>query len=138
MMTADVVTSEEIKVQLEAFRGPEGPTGPAGQQGDRGEAGYSPTVTVTNAELGHRVSIMDANGTKSFLVEDGYSPQVALNPKDDGVEIITTYREESTGLLGSDAQLIKHGQDYVLTEEDKQEIAANVLAALPTAEGGSY
>ena len=40
-------------------------TGPAG------EDGFSPTVSVDTIAGGHRVSITDANGTKTFDVMDG-------------------------------------------------------------------
>lgn len=36
-----------------------------------GQDGYSPTITVTNITGGHRVSITDADGTKTFDVMDG-------------------------------------------------------------------
>lgn len=39
--------------------------------GGSGQDGYSPTITVTNITGGHRVSITDVNGTKTFDVMDG-------------------------------------------------------------------
>lgn len=41
---------------------------PAGEQG---LPGFSPDVTVSKTETGHRVTITDADGTETFDVEDG-------------------------------------------------------------------
>jgi len=49
-------------------RGPQGDTGAAGADGDDG---VSPSVSVTAITGGHRVTIVDAAGTKSFDVMDG-------------------------------------------------------------------
>lgn len=46
-------------------------TGQPGQNGEDGEDGYSPTVAVATIAGGHRVSITDKNGTKTFDVMDG-------------------------------------------------------------------
>lgn len=63
--------------------GPQGDTGPQGPQGERGdtgadgatgpagEDGFSPTVAVTEITGGHRVTITDVNGPKTFEVADG-------------------------------------------------------------------
>ena len=42
-----------------------------GDKGDDGEAGFSPGVSVTAIAGGHRVTITDASGEKSFDVLDG-------------------------------------------------------------------
>lgn len=52
--------------------------------GGSGQDGYSPTIVVTDVTGGHRVSITDVNGTKSFDVmngtngTNGVSPTVAI------------------------------------------------------------
>ena len=60
--------------------GERGPQGKAGQQGPKGEKGdtgtngkdgISPTLSVTPISGGHRISITDATGSKSFDVIDG-------------------------------------------------------------------
>lgn len=76
--------------------------------GEDGEDGVSPTVTVTAISGGHRVTITDVNGTKTFDVMDG-----------------------------ADGYTPVRGTDY-WTSSDKQEIVSDVLAALPTWTGGSY
>lgn len=70
-----------------------------------GENGYSPTISVTEISTGHRVSITDINGTKTFNVldgEDGYTP-------------------------------VK-GTDY-FTSEDKSAIVSEVINSLPIYNG---
>lgn len=47
-----------------------------------GQDGYSPTVTVTNITGGHRVSITDVNGTKTFDVMDGTNGTNGTNGSD--------------------------------------------------------
>lgn len=51
--------------------GPEGPKGEDGVDGKDGTDGVSPIVMVSDIEGGHRVTITDAVGEKSFDVMDG-------------------------------------------------------------------
>ena len=51
--------------------GETGATGPQGPKGADGTDGVSPTVTVTDINGGHRVTITDATGAKTFDVMDG-------------------------------------------------------------------
>lgn len=96
-----IIPTEETRMQIESFRGPagaRGDTGPAGEKGNKGDKGdkgdtgpagatgaagpagangpagkdgVSPTVEVTAISGGHRVTITDANGAKSFDVANG-------------------------------------------------------------------
>ena len=45
--------------------------GPQGDPGAKGDPGVSPTVTVSNITDGHRVTVTDAAGTRSFDVLNG-------------------------------------------------------------------
>lgn len=62
---------------LASLHGADGEDGATGQKGDTGASGadgqngFSPQVTVTEIEGGHKVSITDAEGTKEFDVMDG-------------------------------------------------------------------
>lgn len=47
-------------------------------QGKPGEDGVSPTVSVTEIEGGHRVTITDANGTSIFDVMDGEDAKIVI------------------------------------------------------------
>lgn len=76
--------------------------------GGGGGDGFSPIVNVTPIDGGHKVSITDKNGEKTFDVmdgKDGYTP-------------------------------VK-GTDY-FTPSDKSEMVQSVLNSLPTWNGGSY
>ena len=56
---------------IQGVQGVQGIQGKKGEPGDPGADGQSPTVTVTEITGGHRVTITDKNGTKSFDVMDG-------------------------------------------------------------------
>lgn len=51
--------------------GPQGEPGTNGEDGTDGEDGFSPTVSVQQIEDGHRVTITDKDGPKTFDVMDG-------------------------------------------------------------------
>lgn len=52
-------------------KGEQGVQGEKGADGANGNDGFSPTVEVTNITDGHKVTITDKNGAKSFDVKDG-------------------------------------------------------------------
>lgn len=75
------------------------PQGTKGDTGSPGTDGVSPTVSVTNITGGHRISITDANGTKTYDVMDGangtngvngISPTVAITSISGGHRISIT------------------------------------------------
>ena len=71
--------------------GPQGPQGEQGEKGTDGTNGVSPTVTITEIDGGHTITITDADGTQSFNVlngADGYSPSAKVE-KENGVVTIT-------------------------------------------------
>lgn len=51
--------------------GPQGEKGIQGEKGTDGTNGVSPTVTITEIEDGHTITITDADGTQSFNVLNG-------------------------------------------------------------------
>lgn len=73
-----------------------------GPKGDKGDDGFSPTVSVAETDGGHRVSITDIDGTKSFDVtngadgktgskgDDGFSPTVSVRDIDGGHRVSIT------------------------------------------------
>jgi hypothetical protein len=114
-------------------------------QGGTGGGGFSPIVDVEEIAGGHRVTITDIVGTKSFDVLDGKDGQ---NGKDgvDGEKGATgdkgdkgdkgdpfTYEDFTAEQL--EALKGENGNDYVLTEADKTEIANTVVALLPKYNG---
>lgn len=124
-----------------------------------GGAGVSPTVGITDIDGGHRVTITDAEGEKTFDVMDGEAgatgPQGPTGPKGDtgaqgiqgpkgdtgdtGPQGPTGPKGETgepgpqgaTGAAGADGKTPVKGVDY-WTEEDKQEIIDAVVAELGT------
>ena len=70
LITADRLNKMEQGVANEQI-GPPGADGKDGQDGAPGKDGVSPTVAVTDIPGGHRVTITDADGSKSFDVLDG-------------------------------------------------------------------
>ena len=99
--------------------------------------GVSPTITVTDITGGHRVTITDATGPHNFDVMDGdegaiFTPAVSA----EGVISWTN----NGGLPNPSPVNIKgpQGSDYVLTAQDKTEIADIVLVELPVWNGGDY
>lgn len=66
--------------------------------------------------------------------DDGVSPGVTVTAISGGHRVIITDAEHP---LGQSFDVLD-GDDYVLTAQDKSDIAALVLAALPTAVGVSF
>ena len=108
---------------IQGETGPQGPTGPAGADGQPGADGVgiqSVEQTTTSSEDGgtNVVTVTKTDGTTStFSIKNG--------------------SKGSTGPAGADGHTPIKGTDY-WTEADQQSIVDDVLAALPTWEGGSY
>lgn len=113
--------------------------------GNNGTDGISPTISVSTITGGHRITITDKDGTKNVDVMDGEDGADGKTPvKDvdyfdgkDGTSVTVSSVTESTASGGSnivnfsDGKKVtikngKDGNDYILTETDKNEIAANV------------
>lgn len=107
---------------LKGDTGPQGPQGIPGEKGADGAAGkdggdgYSPEATVVPINGGAKIIIKDKNGTTSANVMNG-----AQGPK---------------GAKGDKGDKGDPGDDYVLTDADKTEIAAEVIAGGVEAELG--
>lgn len=97
------------------------------EDGKDGVDGFSPTAKVTQTDSGATIYITDKNGTTTATLTHGATGPAG--PKGDPGERGAT---GSRGPAGSD------GEDYVLTDSDKREIADIVLANFPTWTGGSY
>ena len=52
-------------------QGKPGEAGPKGETGEPGKDGVSPTLSIGSITGGHRITITDAAGSKSFDVKDG-------------------------------------------------------------------
>ena len=95
--------------------GPQGIQGPAGAQGPSGNDGITPDVIITTISGGHNVAFR-------------YGGSGSQDPRNTDVDIMD-------GVQGPQGPA---GSDYILTNQDKQDIADIVIASLPTWTGGSY
>ena len=109
--------------------------------------GVSPIATVSQTGTGAVISITDKDGTTTATItngkdgKDGYTPQKGIDyfdgqPGKDGADGAPGEKGDKgdTGLAGYTP--VK-GTDY-WTDTDKTDMLNDVLAALPTWNGGSY
>ena len=94
-----------VKEYLEANPPEPGEPGAPGKDGEDGEDGVSPTVTIEAIDGGHRITITDATGEKSFDIKDGR----------DG-------KDGTDGTPGADGYTPVKGKDY-FTEEEIADVA---------------
>ena len=147
------------------IKGADGTDGADGAAGKDGDDGVSPVVSVAAITGGHRITITDANGTKTVDVMDGTDGNDGAAGKDgtsvtvtnvtesteDGGSNVVTFSDGKTltvknGSKGSDGAAGKDGNDgYTpvkgtdyFTDADKAEMVNAVLAALPAAEEASF
>jgi hypothetical protein len=105
----------------------------SGANGQGGADGISPAVSVEEIEGGHRITVTDADGEKTFDVMDGADGQdgtsvtveSVVESAEDGGENVVTFSDGKTlnvknGRAGTDGE---NGKDYVLTDADMTEIA---------------
>ena len=120
-----------------------------GDTGDPGTDGISPTVTISEITGGHKIVITDKNGEHIYNAMDGIqgetgprgetgaagvSPTAAMEHVTDGT--IDGVRITITDQAGAHTYTIwdgadgKDGDDYVLTDTDRQDIADIILAQI--------
>ena len=134
--------------------------GPKGDNGDTGAAGadgYSPTVSTTNLDAQTLVTVTDKNGAHNFYVKDGSSvtnaavdengdliisiqqkPTSSVHPTIHTLEVNAGHVVGAAGAKGDKGDKGDTGNDYVLTSQDKTDIANIVLQLLPTTQGVLY
>lgn len=110
--------------------GPQGTQGEQGEKGTDGTNGVSPTVTITEIDGGHTITITDADGTQSFNVlngADGYSPSAKVE-KENGVVTITITDKTgtTTAEIKENAGAGGAGEENVI-----EEIKVNGVALTP-------
>lgn len=89
--------------------------------GGSGVDGFSPIVNITEIKGGHRVTITDIDGVKTFDVLNGIDGADGKDGKDG-----------YTPIKGVDYFDGKDGKDYILTEADKTEIAEMTAEIIDT------
>ncbi len=134
--------------------------GPKGDNGDTGAAGadgYSPTVSTTNLDAQTLVTVTDKNGAHNFYVKDGSSvtnaavdengdliisiqqkPTSSVHPTIHTLEVNAGHVVGAVGAKGDKGDKGDPGDNYVLTPQDKTDIADIVLQELPTTQGVLY
>lgn len=113
-----------------------------------GPAGAAPTVTVAQTETGATITATDSNGTSVAQIRNGadgapgergpQGPQGEQGPQGPAGPAGADGQDGAQGPAGPQGPQGDPGDDYVLTDEDVQEITAEVLAALPVWTGGAY
>lgn len=78
-----------------------------GADGEDGTDGVSPTVSITEGTGTHTISITDADGTTSTVVQDGFSPTASVSKSGDTATISITDKN------GTTTQTISDGADGV-------------------------
>ena len=122
-----------------------------------GADGYSPTVSTTNLDAQTLMTITDKNGAHNFYVKDGSSvtnaavdengdliisiqqkPTSSVHPTIHTLEVNAGHVVGAAGAKGDKGDKGDTGNDYVLTSQDKTDIANIVLQLLPTTQGVLY
>ena len=124
-----------------------------GGGGGGGEAGFSPTISITEIDGGHRITITDITGTKSFDVlngkdgkigsdgENGVSPICTVTAIENGhrITIVDASGTKTFDVFNGDkGDKGDKGDDYILTEEDKTEIVNSLLEPIPNGDEVLY
>ena len=110
-----------------------------------GEDGVSPTVTVSKSGKVTTVTMTDVSGTKTATINDGvngYTPQKGVDYFDgtdgkDGISATHSWNGTTlsvTSASGTSSADLKgeKGDTYILTDDDKAEIAQAVVELIPS------
>ena len=133
-------TKEEIMAQIQIFKNAKGTLVQDSLikilemlcNGAAGADGYSPTVSTTNLEAQTLVTVTDKNGAHNFYVKDGSS--ITNAAVDENGDLIISIQQKPTSsvnpithTLEVNAGHVVGPAGYVLTEQDKTDIANIVL-----------
>ena len=138
-------TETYVDEKITAIELTPGPAGKDGQDGAPGKDGKDgEDYILTDADKKEIASMVEVSGDDTDLSDyytksevDAAIEEIELTPGPAGKDGYTPvkgvdYFDGAPGANGKD------GEDYVLTDEDKAEIAQLAIAAMPTAEGGAY
>ena len=115
--------------------GPQGPKGDTGATGPQGPAGKDGTMSFEDLTAEQKASLKGDKGDKGEQGPKGDKGDTGeQGPKGDQGEVGPKGDQGETGPKGDQGPAGANGQDYVLTDDDKTEIADAVLAALQNAE----
>lgn len=101
----------------------------------RGNDGFSPVISISSIAGGNRITIQDIQGVKTLDVLNGaVGPAGATGEKGDTGEKGETGERGPAGPqgeTGAKGDKGEKGDPYTLTDEDKADIVALVLAEMP-------
>lgn len=114
-------------------QGPKGDNGEIGPQGIPGNDGVSPILTISAISGGHRITITDADGSKSFDVKDGTDGKNGSDASVTSASIVkalgyTPYNPNKTQL---DASMLTGGINSIINN-------ANALSINPAINGEGF
>jgi hypothetical protein len=111
-------------------QGKPGEAGPKGETGEPGKDGVSPTLSISSITGGHRITITDAAGSKSFDVKDGENGKDASITNAAIVKALgyTPYNPEKTKL---DASMLIGGLNSIVNN-------ANAISINPAINGEGF
>lgn len=113
--------------------GKTGAQGPQGVKGDPGQDGVSPILTISTISGGHRITIADADGSKSFDVKDGTDGKNGSDASVTSASIVkalgyTPYNPDKTKL---DASMLTGGINSIVNN-------ASALSINPAINGEGF
>ena len=111
-------------------QGKPGEAGPKGETGAPGKDGVSPTLSISSITGGHRITITDAAGSKSFDVKDGENGKDASITSAAIVKALgyTPYNPDKTKL---DASMLTGGLNSIVNN-------ANAISINPAINGEGF
>lgn len=123
-------TGEKGDVGETGPQGEPGEAGPKGETGAPGKDGVSPTLSISSITGGHRITITDAAGSKSFDVKDGENGKDASITSAAIVKALgyTPYNPEKTKL---DASMLTGGLNSIVNN-------ANAISINPAINGEGF
>lgn len=128
--------TEEQKASLKGDTGPAGERGPAGPQGPVGPRGADGTMSFTDLTPEQKESLRGPAGPQG---EPGPIGPIGLTgPQGEpGIQGLTGPAGPA-GPIGETGPAGPKGDSYVITEDDKNEIAQLVYSMFPSGEGVEY
>lgn len=123
-------TGEKGDVGETGPQGEPGEAGPKGEMGAPGKDGVSPTLSISSITGGHRITITDAAGSKSFNVKDGENGKDASITSAAIVKALgyTPYNPDKTKL---DASMLTGGLNSIVNN-------ANAISINPAINGEGF
>lgn len=137
---------------MDGEKGDPGDPGQPGDKGDPGDDGFSPTASVSKSGSTATITITDKTGTTTATVSDGakgdpgdpgqpgadgISPTASVSKSGSTATITITDKNGTTTATVSDGAKGDQGDDYVLTAQDKADIAALVTPEPVTVSGST-